>query len=230
MIQPTIVIIHRLQNRVRFKLSLPLRDEQETRKFLTEYEGINDFEYNAITRSIVVKFNGLKVELNEIIMRLSISYSKQYDTIPINVFIGKKVRIFPHLRMETQDGGSVIIHDDVVISQNVHITSAGHLEIGKSALILANVFITNIDHDYTEIGKHVVNQKITVKNTKIGDHCFIGMGAAIMAGTTLGKQCVVGANSVVRGSFPDYCVIVGAPAKIVKQYNPQTQVWEKTEA
>lgn len=147
-----------------------------------------------------------------------------------NVFIGKKVRIFPHLRMETQDGGSIVIHDDVVISQNVHLTSAGQLEIGKSALILANVFITNIDHDYTEIGKHVVNQKITVKNTFIGDHCFIGMGAAIMAGTTLGKQCVVGANSVVRGTFPDYSVIVGAPAKIVKKYNPQTQVWEKTEA
>ncbi|WP_332020169.1 acyltransferase, partial [Kaistella sp.] len=92
----------------------------------------------------------------------------------------------------------------------------------------ANVFITNIDHDYTEIGAHVVKQKILVKETKIGDNCFIGMGAAIMAGTILGKQCIVGANSVVRGVFPDYCVIVGSPAKIVKKYNPQTQVWEKT--
>lgn len=144
-----------------------------------------------------------------------------------HVFIGKKVRIFPHLRLETQDGGQINIGDDVVISQNVHITSAGNLEIGKSSLILANVFITNIDHDYTEIGKHVVKQKIKVKETKIGDNCFIGMGAAVMAGTVLGKQCVVGANSVVRGVFPDYCVIVGSPAKIVKKYNPQTQIWDK---
>lgn len=144
-----------------------------------------------------------------------------------NVFIGNKVRIFPHLRMETQDGGKIHINDDVVISQNVHITSAGNLEIGKNSLILANVFITNIDHDYTTIGQHVVKQKITVKETKIGDNCFIGMGAAIMAGTVLGTQCIVGANSVVRGVFPDYCVIVGSPAKIVKKYNPQTQIWEK---
>ena len=144
-----------------------------------------------------------------------------------NVFIGKKVRIFPHLRIETQDGGSIVIQDDVVISQNVHITSAGKLEIGKSSLILANVFITNIDHEYFEIGKHVVNQKITVKNTTIGDNCFIGMGAAIMAGTNLGKQCIVGANAVVRGNFPDYCVIVGVPARIVKKYNLETQTWEK---
>ena len=144
-----------------------------------------------------------------------------------HVFIGKKVRIFPHLRMETQDGGTIYIADDVVISQNVHITSAGKLEIGKSSLILANVFITNIDHDYTTIGQHVVKQKIFVKETKIGENCFIGMGAAIMAGTVLGKQCVVGANSVVRGTFPDYCVIAGAPAKIVKKYNEETQSWEK---
>lgn len=146
-----------------------------------------------------------------------------------NVFIGKKVRIFPNLRMETQDGGTIHINDDVVISQNVHITSAGNLEIGKSCLVLANVFITNIDHDYTEIGVHVVKQKITVKETKIGDNCFIGMGAAIMAGTVLGKQCIVGANSVVRGTFPDYCVIVGSPAKIVKKYNPESRIWEKVE-
>lgn len=144
-----------------------------------------------------------------------------------NVFIGKKVRIFPNLRMETQDGGTINIQDDVVISQNVQITSAGNLEIGKSSLILANVFITNIDHDYSEIGKHVVKQKIFVKETKIGENCFIGIGAAIMAGTILGKQCIVGANSVVRGSFPDYCVIVGSPGKIVKRYNVETQIWEK---
>lgn len=144
-----------------------------------------------------------------------------------NVFIGGRVRIFPHLRMETQDDGTIHIGDEVVISQNVHLTSAGKLEIGKRSLILANVFITNIDHDYREIGTHVVKQNIAVKDTLIGENCFIGMGAAIMAGTVLGKQCVVGANSVVRGTFPDFCVIVGSPAKIVKKYNPQTQIWEK---
>lgn len=143
------------------------------------------------------------------------------------VFIGKKVRIFPNLRMETQDGGTINIKDDTVVSQNVHVTSAGNLEIGKSCLILANVFITNIDHNYQEIDQNIVNQNIIVKETKIGDYCFIGMGAAIMAGTILGKQCIVGTNSVVRGSFPDYCVIVGSPAKIIKKYNKETQIWEK---
>lgn len=143
------------------------------------------------------------------------------------IYIGKKVRIFPNLRMEVHGDGSIYIEDDVVISQNVHITAANRMTIGRSCLILANVFITDIDHEYQEIGKHVVNQPLSVKTTTIGENCFIGMGAAIMAGTVLGKQCVVGANSVVRGKFPDFCVLAGAPARIVKKYNPQTQIWEK---
>lgn len=68
---------------------------------------------------------------------------------------------------------------------------------------------------------------MNIKETKIGENCFIGIGVAIQAGTILGKQCVVGSNSVVRGEFPDYCVIVGAPARIVKKYNFETQRWEK---
>lgn len=47
-------------------------------------------------------------------------------------------------------------------------------------------------------------------------------------GTILGEQCIVGANAVVRGIFPDYCVIVGVPAKIIKRYNPSTKSWQKT--
>lgn len=146
-----------------------------------------------------------------------------------NIFIGKYVRIFPQIRMEVFGStGLIEIQDDVSIGQNVHITSASNLTIGKSSTILANVFITNIDHDYQEIGVHILKQKYLVKETKIGENCYIGIGSCIQAGTILGKQCVVGANSVVRGTFPDYCVIVGVPAKIVKRYNSQTKTWEKT--
>lgn len=51
------------------------------------------------------------------------------------------MRIFPHLRLEVHCNGNIHIEDDVVISQNVHITSAGDLTIGKSSLILANVLL-----------------------------------------------------------------------------------------
>lgn len=147
-----------------------------------------------------------------------------------NIYISKRVRIFPQIRLETYDNGFIKINEDVSIGQNVHITSAGNLTIGKSSTILANVFITNIDHDYKEIGIHILKQKNIIQETYIGENCFIGIGACIQAGTILGKQCIVGANSVVRGKFEDFSVIAGVPGKIIKKYNNQTQNWEKTDS
>jgi len=144
------------------------------------------------------------------------------------IFIGKKVRIYPNVRLEVHGKDSRIeIQDDTRIAQNVHITSGANLVIGKSTTILANTFITNIDHDYSEIGVNILDQKMIIKETIIGENCFIGIGVAIQAGTILGKQCIVGANSVVRGSFDDYSVLVGSPAKVVKKYNFDSQQWEK---
>lgn len=146
------------------------------------------------------------------------------------VSIGARVRIMPGLRIETHKNGNITIEENVSIGQNFHITSAGNLIIGSDTTISGNVFVTNIDHDYQEIGKHILDQKMIVKETRIGKNCFIGYGAAIQAGTILGNQCVVGANAVVRGSFPDYSVIVGVPARVVKCYNIGTKQWEKTNA
>ena len=72
-----------------------------------------------------------------------------------------------------------------------------------------------------------MNQGMLEKETLIGENCFIGYGAVIMPGTKLGKQCIVGANAVVCGDFPDYCVIAGVPAKIVKKYNEKLNEWIK---
>jgi acetyltransferase-like isoleucine patch superfamily enzyme len=144
------------------------------------------------------------------------------------VTVGKRVRILPGVRIETHHNGTIIFEDNISIGQNFHITSAGNLTIGSNTTISGNVFITNIDHDYQEIGKLILDQKHIVKETVIGSNCFIGYGVAIQAGTVLGKQCVVGASAVVRGHFPDYSVIVGIPGKVVKRYNEATQTWEKT--
>ncbi len=145
------------------------------------------------------------------------------------IFIGKRVRIFPNIRLEVHGiEAKINIGNNVAIGQNVHITSAGNLIIGDSSTILANVFITNIDHDYREIGKHILDQKMIISETKIGENCFIGIGACLQAGTILGKQCVVGAGSVVKGIFPDYCVIVGIPGKIIKRFNTDSKKWERT--
>lgn len=146
-----------------------------------------------------------------------------------NIYLGNNVRIYPGMRAElVEPSAKIIISDNVSIGQNFHVVSyKNSLEIGRNCTISANVFISNVDHDYRKLDKHILEQEMIEKNTAIGENCFIGYGAVIMPGTVLGKQCIVGANSVVKGEYPDYCVIAGIPARIVKIYNVETKMWVK---
>ena len=127
-----------------------------------------------------------------------------------------------------QHSKKLFIGHNVRIYQNFHVVSYDKkLRIGSNTTISGNVFVSNVDHDYHALNIHSLDQQMIEKETVIGEYCFIGYGAVILPGTKLGKQCIVGANSVVKGSFPDYCVIAGNPAKIIRIYNMQTKVWER---
>lgn len=145
------------------------------------------------------------------------------------MYIGSKVRIYPMARIEVFDSGKVCICDNVSIGQCFHLISANNVFIGENTTISANVFISDLDHQYSSIDVHIMEQPLIVRTTIIGNNCFIGYGAVIQAGTKLGKQCIVGANSVVRGTFEDYCVIAGVPARVIKRYNFDNQIWQKTD-
>jgi len=145
--------------------------------------------------------------------------------------LGKRVRIYPGIRAEVENDGSIVIGNNTSIGQGFHVVAYGsQLVIGKDVTISGNVFITNCDHTYQIINKSILEQPIIGKTTIIGDNCFIGYGVAILAGTVLGKQCIVGANSVVCGEFSDYCIIAGNPARIIRKYNPENESWEKVDS
>jgi acetyltransferase-like isoleucine patch superfamily enzyme len=155
---------------------------------------------------------------------------------PEFIDFGDNVKIGYHARIEAIDSFNgqnyapkIVFEDGVTLQQRCHIAAAGTLTIGKNTMVSFDVMITDVDHEYLSIGIPIGSQNLIVKKTKIGDNCFIGAGAKIQAGTLLGRQCIVGSNSVVRGVFPDFSVIVGAPAKVIKRYNPRTSEWEKTD-
>ena len=144
------------------------------------------------------------------------------------ISIGSKTRIFPGIRIEAIGDGTVSIGNNCAIEQNVHIISLNkNLEIGNNTTLSANVFISNVDHVYDDITKSVMDQPLAVKYTSIGEGSFIGFGASILPGTVIGKHCIVGSNSVVKGVFPDYCVIAGIPGKVVKTYDLEKKQWIK---
>jgi acetyltransferase-like isoleucine patch superfamily enzyme len=151
-----------------------------------------------------------------------------------NIYIGDNVTIRDYARIEPiikwrdiSYNPKVIIGDNTNIEQNLHLTCANKVQIGNNVLITAGVTITDIDHEYNDISKGVLEQGIIVKETILGDRCFIGMGCRIMAGVNIGNNCVIGANSVVTMDIPDNCVAVGIPAKIIKIYDFKSGAWEK---
>lgn len=118
-------------------------------------------------------------------------------------------------------GGEISIGDGFGISGST-IYSTASITIGKNATIGANCKI--IDNDFhpldPEQRRLSLNEQFTLrKPIVIGDDCFIGMNSIILKGTTLGNNVVVGAGSVVHGTFPDNCIIAGNPAKIIKYLN-----------
>ena len=148
---------------------------------------------------------------------------------PQNISIGDNVLIRNNARIESIGNGQVVIGDNVSFEQSLHLISINSVFIGNYVTISFNVMITDVDHEYDDLNVDILSQRLISQKTSLGDYCFIGAGAKIQAGTVLGKQCIVGANAVVRGIFPDYCVIVGAPAKIVKRYDSTQKIWRRTD-
>ncbi len=116
-------------------------------------------------------------------------------------------------------GGNIEIGDGFGISGTT-IYSTSSIKIGKNATIGANCKI--IDSDFHPINSEYRRLGLNQQYTKrapiyIGDNCFIGMNSIILKGTTIGNNVVIGAGSVVSGTFPDNCIIAGNPAKIIRQ-------------
>lgn len=142
-----------------------------------------------------------------------------------NISIGNEVYIQKHARIEcvTNYAGvkfdsALSIGDGTTIEERCHIVSAGVLNIGKGCMISADVFISDCNHGLLPNIKFI-DQPLEVKQTTVGNHCFIGIGAKILPGVTLNDNCVVGANSVVTHDVPQNSIVAGVPAKIIGYIN-----------
>ena len=144
-----------------------------------------------------------------------------------NVTAGKNVTIRPNVQLWA--GGTIKIGDGTEIGEKCRISIINSLEIGKKVLFSPNVYITDCDHEYRNVDMPVIDQGIVQKGQKvyIGDDSYIGINAVIIGNVKIGRHCVIGANSVVTKDVPDYTVVAGNPAKIIRQYNSETGEWER---
>lgn len=154
--------------------------------------------------------------------------------MPENIYIGNMVNIgrLSWLAANPQNVNStcsLIIGDSTIIGSDAHIYCSSKIEIGNNVLIAKRVYISDNLHSYSDIHTPILYQPLRqLKNVYVGEGAWIGENVCII-GADIGKQSVIGSNSVVTNSIPDYCVAVGAPARIVKRYSFEKQSWVKTD-
>lgn len=110
-----------------------------------------------------------------------------------------------------------------------HIAAVRRVIFGRHVLTANRVYVSDNLHGFEDIHTPIMHQPVKFKGeVHIGDGTWIGENVCVI-GARIGKNCVIGANSVVTKDIPDYSVAVGMPAKVIKSYNQGTGKWEKLE-
>jgi carbonic anhydrase/acetyltransferase-like protein (isoleucine patch superfamily) len=112
------------------------------------------------------------------------------------------------------------VGDRCSIGRASHLVAHRSVVIGDDVITGPHCYITDQNHVYADPGVPIARQWPTDDPVEIGAGSWLGAGAIVLPGTCLGRNTVVGAGSVVRGSFPDHAVLVGAPATVVRRYEP----------
>ena len=168
--------------------------------------------------------------------RTSVHYSCEVSKADAKcIRLGTDVYVAPHVwfnvnQMPGRPLPEIRIGNGCKIGRRSTISCSRRIQLEPDVLLAPSVLIMDHNHEYRDINTPIHAQNTTEGAVvTIGRNCWLGHGVVIVCGKgelTIGRNCVVGANAVVTRSFPDYCIIIGNPARVVKRYNPGSSKWE----
>lgn len=148
---------------------------------------------------------------------------------PKGIHIGNNVRIGKDARLSCyniEGGGKIVISDNCYIGNRFSVLSGASVQICNNVLIASDVAIVSENHGKDcSIGLSYGKQPLVCSPVTISEFSWIGEKVLILPGVTLGKWSIIGGGSVVTKDVPDYCIAVGNPARIIKQYDHRNKKW-----
>jgi acetyltransferase-like isoleucine patch superfamily enzyme len=141
---------------------------------------------------------------------------------PYLINVGSDVHICEHAWLNAKDDrgdGTPTMHigSGSYIGRFAHINAWQEVRIGQNVLIADRVFISDVDHNFQHHDIPICYQGDSFLGpVTLNDGCWIGIGAVILPGVSIGRNSVVAANAVVTRSVPERVVVGGVPAKIIR--------------
>lgn len=123
--------------------------------------------------------------------------------------------------------GRVSIGAKSVLGQECTISAYQQIEIGRECIVADRVMLIDFDHGAVEVERPIRLQGIYKRDVRVGHNAWIGYGACILRGASIGDNCIVGTSAVVTASIPDNAVAAGIPARVIRvREAPKSFVWE----
>ena len=152
----------------------------------------------------------------------------RYISIGDNVTIGRNTDIFIHPDDPETREAIIEIGNHVHIGINNIIGARKKIVLEENVLLGPHVMIGDHSHQYEDVGLPIQFQGVTERGpVRIERDSWIGANVFILPRVTIGRHAVIGANSVVHQDIPAYSVAVGAPARVIKQYDFEKKQWVK---
>jgi acetyltransferase-like isoleucine patch superfamily enzyme len=122
--------------------------------------------------------------------------------------------------------GQVSIGAKSVLGEECTISAYQHVSIGRECVIADRAMMIDFDHGVVEVERPIREQGIYKRDVRVGHNVWIGYGACLLRGVTVGDNCVVGTNSVVTKDVPDNAIVGGIPARLLRMRDaPKTFRW-----
>lgn len=112
--------------------------------------------------------------------------------------------------------GIVEIGAKTVLGQECTISSFQSVRIGRECILADRVMLIDFDHGVVEVERPIRLQGIYKRDVAVGHNCWIGYGACILRGATVGDNCIVGTSTVVTKDVPPNAVVGGVPARLLR--------------